>query len=102
MNISHLKSKNYEYFLYLDQDRRYLGDIFDNVPKVQSSNSVEFEWSETPHLPTYSLPLVKDGIVVGYVSILFHTCTFYHVSHATYFESSAFKTSQTNLVSVRK
>ena len=51
----------------LDKERKYLGDIFDNVPKQQSNNSVEFEWSETPHLPTYSLPLVKDGIVVGYV-----------------------------------
>ena len=53
------------FFKYSDKDRKYLGDIFDNVPKQQSSNSMEFEWSETPHLQTYSLPLVKDGIAVG-------------------------------------
>ncbi|XP_028405537.1 protein piccolo-like isoform X2 [Dendronephthya gigantea] len=49
----------------LDKDLKYSGDVFDNVPKQQSNNSLEIEWSETPHLQTYSLPLIKEGIVVG-------------------------------------
>lgn len=51
----------------VDKDLKYSGDIFDNVPKQPSNNSLEIEWSETPHLQTYSLPLIKEGIVVGYV-----------------------------------
>ena len=32
---------------------------------------MEFEWSDTPHLPTYNLPLKKDGVITGYERILF-------------------------------
>lgn len=56
----------------LDKDAKYMSEIFDRLPNQQPSTSVEFEWSDAPHLPTYNLPLIKDGVVIGrknYVSL---------------------------------
>lgn len=46
---------------------KYTTGIFDLVPEQQANASVEFEWSDIPHLPTYNLPLIKDDVVIGYV-----------------------------------
>ncbi|XP_046852076.1 uncharacterized protein LOC124445397 isoform X2 [Xenia sp. Carnegie-2017] len=49
----------------LDKDSKTVEDVFSGISDVKPNNTVEFEWSDSPHLPTYNLPVVKDGIVIG-------------------------------------
>ena len=55
------------YNVFVDKDVKYMSGIFDSVPEQKPNTSIEFEWSDVPHLPTYNLPLIKDDVIVGYV-----------------------------------
>ena len=60
-------SKNMLPFCLSDEESNpeSISGIFEGVPDCRDLGEPEFEACDKPFLPTYNLPVEKDGVVIG-------------------------------------